>query len=107
VDLLGWLIGGPHWFGRRVSLELSGMMQSSRRFQWWSGRPGQSDTADSRSYLLLLLRATHGFSGVGGLSRGAESEDAIVDTVVGRYDINKAITLYRNTGFFIYRSVRD
>ena len=81
-------------------------MQSSRCFQWRLGRPGQSDS-DSKSHLLLLLlllllRATHDCSGVGGLSREAESEDAIVDTVVGRYDINMGIVVFIVTSASLY-----
>ena len=96
VDLSGLLIGGPHRFGRMVSLELPGLMQSSRRFQWRSGRPGQSDTANSRSHLLLLLlllRATHDCCGVGRLIREAEREDPIADAVVGRYHFTKASSI--------------
>lgn len=71
--------------GRRVSLELPGLMQSSRRFQWRSGRPGQSDTANRSSHLLLLLlRATHDCCGVGRLIGEAECEDTITNAVVGR-----------------------
>ncbi len=77
-------------------------MQSSRCFQWRLDSPGQSDTADSRSYLLLLRRATHGCSGVGGLCREAESENAIVDTVVGRYDGNIAIIVFIVTSAPLY-----
>ncbi len=83
-------------------------MQSSRCFQWRLGSPGQSDSADSRSYLLLLLllllllRAAHDCSGVGGISREAESEDAIVDTVVGRYDSNIAVEVFIVTSASLY-----
>lgn len=40
-----------------------------------------------------------------GLSREAKNEDAVIDTVVGKYDSNIAISLRHNVGFFIYRSV--
>ena len=105
VDLLGLLLGGPHRFGRRVSLELPGLMQSSRRFQWRSGRPGQSDTANSRSHLLLLLRATHDCCGVGRLIREAEGEDTIADAVVGRYHLAKASSILTSRIPYIGRPV--
>jgi hypothetical protein len=82
-------------------------MQSSGSFQWWSGSPGQSDTPDGRSHLLLLLlRATHGCSGVGGLSREAANEDAIVDTVVSPL-IELSVVFTVTSGFLIYNTVSD
>lgn len=92
-DLFGLLVGTPHPFGRMVLVELSNLMQSSRRFQRRSGSPGQPDTADSRSHLLLtlLLRAAHDFSEVDGFIWEAESEDGIINSAVGRYHLNRKL----------------
>jgi hypothetical protein len=75
VYFLGMLIGRSSRFGLRVALEMSDLMQSSRDFQWRSGSPGQSNTPDGGSHLLLLLKATQLFWSRW-LSQGAEGEDA-------------------------------